>query len=118
MIRLEESVRLVPFFIRGDAEMMSYLGVLTLTGEPLLDLFLIFSHSKDLLCVAMMRVLAVFTFYLGYIYMFVEGNCGGGEQWVATSRGGKVLVLADTKWAVDRRLGCACAGSDFGTQRS
>ena len=80
-----------PYLLRGDAEVVSYLGMLAVLIEVPLGLFLIFSNSKGMLCVLAMGVLVVFTGYLGYVYSFTDGDCGcgGGEQLAATTREGK-----------------------------
>lgn len=82
----------LPYLASGEADIVSYLGVLAVLIEVPLGLFLIFSNSKGLLSAAAMLVLVVFTAYLGYVYGFTDGECGcgGGEQWVASSREGRL----------------------------
>ena len=67
-------------------------GVLAVLIEAPLGLFLIFSNDKGSLSAAAVLVLAVFTGYLGYVYGFTDGECGcgGDEQWVASSREGRL----------------------------
>lgn len=70
----------------------SYLGILEILIEAPLGLFLILSNSNGLLSMAAMLVLVAFTSYLSYVSAFTNGKCGcgGGEQWVASSRKGRL----------------------------
>ena len=54
----------LPYLASGEADIVSYLGVLAVLIEAPLGLFLIFSNSKGLLSAAAMLVLVVFTAYL------------------------------------------------------
>ena len=72
-----------PYLLRGDAEVVSYLGMLAVLIEVPLGLFLIFSNSKGMLCVLAMGVLVVFT---GYLAMFIRSRtaivvAAGGSSW-------------------------------------
>ncbi len=70
----------LPYLVRGEADMVNYLGVLGVLIEAPLGLFLILSNSKGLLSMVAILVLVVFTAYLGYVYGFMEGSADAAGE--------------------------------------